>query len=258
MKKILFILIIALVFVGCNKKKGCMDPAATNYDSNANQDDGSCDFLRYPGNGVTDIDSNVYETVIIGNQEWMAENLKTTKYANGDTIPIETNNTNWSNLSTDAYCWYDNDSTTYDSIYGKLYNWYTIADSSNVCPTGWHVPSDEDWTQLINFLDASADTGATIQSSIAGGGMKETGVTYWTSPNSGATNSNGFSGLPGGFRSYNGDFGAGSINRFGYWWTSSEKDTAVAWIRKLYYNSNNVGRSYSYKIHGFSVRCVKD
>jgi len=141
---------------------------------------------------VTDIDGNVYQTVKIGNQWWMMENLKVTSYRNGEAIPNVTDTTEWYNLTTGAYCYYDNDAYN-TTIYGRLYNWYSINDSRSIAPTGWHVPTDEEWTTVINYLGGE---------SVAGGKLKENGTTHWTSPNNGATNESGFSALPGGYRHF--------------------------------------------------------
>jgi len=204
---------------------------------------------------MTDQDGNTYATIVIGTQEWMAENLRTTSYANGDPIPNITNNTQWSNLTTGAWSHYNNDSQ-YENPYGKLYNWYTVVDTRNVCPTGWHVPSDAEWTVLSDYLGGE---------NVAGGKMKSTGTQdwfdskdspYWQYPNTDATNESGFSGLPGGFRYYLGSFYF--IGGSGYWWSSTEYDTYSAWYRYLYYFNGDVGRDYGTKGSGFSVRCLRD
>ncbi|MFN5628176.1 MAG: fibrobacter succinogenes major paralogous domain-containing protein [Bacteroidota bacterium] len=155
---------------------------------------------------ITDQDGNVYKTIVIGTQEWMAENLKSSHYLNGDLIPWVTNEATWGALTTGAACWYNNDSITYNCPYGRLYNWYAVTDTRNVCPTGWHVPSDAEWTTLINHIDTNAVGGS--NNNTAGGKMKSTGTQYWPSPNTDATNESGFSGLPGGGRSSNGAFAA--------------------------------------------------
>lgn len=126
----------------------------------------------------------------------MAQNLRTTKYKNGDAVPNVSNNFDWSNLGSGAYCWYTN-SNGFEQPYGKLYNWYAVIDSRGLCPTGWHVPSDAEWTTLTDYLGGT---------SIAGGKMKETSTTHWISPDSGATNESGFTGLPGGNRNSDGTF----------------------------------------------------
>ena len=193
---------------------------------------------------VTDIDGNVYNTLTIGTQVWMKENLKTTKYRDGISIPLVTDATAWSNLSTPGYCWYNNDATNYKATYGAIYNWYTVT-TGKLCPIGWHVPSDAEWTTLTTYLGGE---------SVAAGKMKETGTTHWTSPNTGTTNESGFTALPGGH--YNGAFYF--IGNDGYWWSTTEYSATDAWNLHLYHNVNNVFRESSNKKIGFSVRCIKD
>ena len=198
------------------------------------------------GGGVT-FNGYTYTSIVLGNgQEWMAENLRTTTYANGDPIPNVTDANQWENLTTGAWAHYNNDSQ-YENPYGKLYNWYTVNDPRNVCPTGWHVPTDAEWTVLIDYLGGE---------SVAGGKMKSTGTQYWLYPNTDATNESGFSGLPGGFRNGNGTFLG--IGDFGYWWSSTEDGTYFAWDRALDYSSGGVSRGNVYKESGFSVRCLRD
>jgi uncharacterized protein (TIGR02145 family) len=201
---------------------------------------------------VTDLDGNTYATIEIGTQEWMAENLRTTTYANGDPIPNVTDSAQWSNLTTGAWAHYSDD-TQYEIPYGKLYNWYTAADPRNVCPTGWHVPTDAEWTVLTDYLGGLE---------VSGGKMKTTGTIeaatgLWYSPNAGATNSSGFSGAPGGGRGYYSG-GYASIGYYGLWWSSSEFGTDFAWYRSL---DCYVGGAISYSFNkrvGFSVRCLRD
>jgi uncharacterized protein (TIGR02145 family) len=195
---------------------------------------------------VTDIDGNVYLTVTIGTQVWMAENLKTTKLIDGSAIPLVTDTTVWSNLITPGYCWYNNDSNTYAQTYGALYNWYTV-ETGNLCPTGWHVPTDADWTTLIDYLGGGA---------FAGGKLKETGTNHWESPNTGATNESGFSALPGGYR--NGIGGFYMIGVRGAWWHNNEIDASTAWTLGIHYSDSNVDGLNANKRHGHSVRCMKD
>ena len=198
-----------------------------------------------PANGtVTDIDGNVYTTVTIGSQVWMKENLKVSKYRNGDPIPTNLNNTDWENTTSGAYAIYNNDAAN-NTTYGKLYNWYAVADPRGLCPTGWHVPSDAEWTTLVNFLGGS---------SVAGGKMKTT--TGWTSPNTAATNESGFSGLPGGNRYYLGSYDV--IGNYGLWWSSTESMDTHALHRFLDYSSDNSGGYGNGKRNGFSVRCLRD
>ncbi|MCX6247713.1 MAG: fibrobacter succinogenes major paralogous domain-containing protein [Bacteroidetes bacterium] len=184
---------------------------------------------------VTDIDGNVYNTVKIGSQLWMAENLKTTRYRNGDPITHVTDNTQWSNLLTGAYC-------DYNLIYGRLYNWYAVSDGRHICPAGWHVPTDAEWTQLQAFLGGF---------DVAGGKMKEAGTIHWNGPNTGATNESGFTALPGRMRSWDGSFS--SIGIYANLWSSTE-----SWGWYVFYNSTYFGHGTSKNVEGFSVRCLKD
>jgi uncharacterized protein (TIGR02145 family) len=199
------------------------------------------------GGTVTDIDGNVYTTVIIGTQIWLGENLKVTHYRNGDVLPNVTNGTQWNRLSTGAYCWYNNDEAAYKNVYGAYYNWFTVVDSRNLCPTGWHIPNDAEWTTLTNYLGGD---------SVAGDKMKETGTVHWLSPNTGATNECGFTGLPGGSR-----YGTGPFNDIGYsgnWWSSTAYEPHDAWFRYLLFNDGSVLKDWYNKGNGFSVRCVRD
>jgi uncharacterized protein (TIGR02145 family) len=204
---------------------------------------------------MTDQEGNVYRTIIIGEQEWMAENLKTSTYRNGDTIPLVTDDSEWSTLNTGAYCFYNNDET-FNCPFGKLYNWYTVVDSRNVCPVGWHVPTDDELSLLVNYLDPDADGGNNTNAS--GGKMKSFGLQYWTYPNLSAANGSGFSGLPGGARYPLGP--SSSLNYIGYWWSSTEGNSNYAWARVLDSNSGSChrwGPEFS-KRFGFSVRCLRD
>jgi uncharacterized protein (TIGR02145 family) len=199
-----------------------------------------------PSNILRDIDGNRYKTVIIGNQVWMAENLKVTHYRNGRTIPNVPDAGAWRGLATGAYCGYNND-TSNVAIYGRLYNWYAVNDSSNIAPTGWHVPSDTEWQILVDYLGGE---------SIAGGTMKEAGMDHWVSPNIGATNESGFTALPGGQRSANADFL--EMPRGGYFWSSTGSIGSPAWFRLLHFSNPTVARlNYSHLL-GLSIRCVKD
>jgi uncharacterized protein (TIGR02145 family) len=202
--------------------------------------------LNVPAQTVTDIDGNVYNTIIIGTQVWMAENLKVTHYLNGDDIPVVTDNTGWFNLTTGALSSYNND-TNYSGIYGNLYNWYTVNDSRSIAPQGWHIPSDAEWDELINFLGGE---------NIAGGKMKETGTLHWDSPNTGATNESGFTALPGGYRSYSGGFF--TMGEYGKWWSTTEADSVFIWARYIAYDDAGIGRNHYRKGSGFSVRCIMD
>jgi uncharacterized protein (TIGR02145 family) len=186
-----------------------------------------------------------FPTVKIGDQVWMAENLKTDKYNDGTNIPLVTDSTAWSNLTTPGYCWYKND-TSNKKLFGALYNWYTV-NTGKLCPKGWHVPTDADWTILTTFLGGE---------STGGSKLKESGIINWASPNSEATDETGFRALPGGYRFFSGTF----LNKssYGFWWSSSENFTSSAWLRGMYYNSSEVSSLSFSKSNGFSVRCVRD
>jgi uncharacterized protein (TIGR02145 family) len=205
---------------------------------------------------VTDIVGNVYLTVLIGTQEWMAENLRTTRYRNGLNIPNITDDFGWSQASIGAWSSFANDPAN-DATYGKLYNWLAVDYNSNLCPQGWHVPSDDEWNALVGYLDPDYNPeGFTPQSTIAGGKMKATGTLYWTAPNSGATNESGFSGLPGGVRGINGAFV--NIGQDAWWWCATEDTPTRSWTRFLYYGGAQVDRASFSKRYGCSVRCVRD
>lgn len=212
--------------------------------------DGNINVAGTVYNTITDIEGNVYTIVTIGTQTWMAENLKTTKYNDGTSIPLVTSSTTWATLSTPAYCWLFNNETTYKVPYGALYNWYT-ANTGKLCPSGWHIPSNTEWTTLQDYLGGQ---------SVAGGKLKETGTTHWNSPNTSATNEVYFTALPGGGRG--GEAGEFiTTGNYGYWWTANghSVDPLFAWGFILAYNSAAVTRAdYYYKRNGFSVRCLKN
>jgi len=201
-----------------------------------------------------DIDGNVYKTIGIGTQIWMIENLKTTKYIDGSVIPLISDGTTWSNTITPAYCWYNDDGNTYKDTFGALYNWHTI-NTGKLCPLGWRIPSDNDWHNLALFLDPNAGTDPT-ESYIAGGKLKESGLAHWESPNTGATNETGFTALPGGYRYIDGVFD--NVGKSGFWWSSTEYSSSLAFFRFIYYNSSTLSWNVPNKRNGFSVRCVKD
>ena len=194
---------------------------------------------------VIDIDLNIYNTVQIGTQVWMSENLKTTRYRNGGSIPNVTDNATWGNLTTGAWSYYNNADSN-NAIYGKLYNWYTTL-GDTLCPTGWGVPTDAEWTTLTNFLGGE---------SVAGGKMKTIGNAYWNDPNTGADNTSGFSVLPGGYRNSLGSFF--NIRDLAFFWSATEIDNDYAWNRTLYNNFGTVYRFSNSKSVGASVRCLRD
>jgi len=199
---------------------------------------------------VTDVDGNTYQSVNIGTQTWMASNLKTTKYRTGESISNVTDATAWSNATFGAWCDYSNDPLNGVS-YGRLYNWLAINDVRNICPVGWHVASQAEWTTLITYLGGE---------SVAAGKLKEAGFAHWkTATSGGATNESGFTALPGGKRDPSGAFG--SLGDFGYWWSLTENTTTspiTVWHWFMNYDTTNAHKDYDSKAFGRSVRCVKD
>lgn len=201
---------------------------------------------------MTDQDGNIYKTIKIGTQVWMAENLRAVHYQNGDPVEKVEKNTTWVNLTTGAYSNYNN-TNNLDTIatYGRLYNWYAVNDSRKLSPKGWHIPTDEEWSTLINYLGGD---------SIAGGKMKEIGTAHWLKENVGATNECGLTAIPGGCRdNADGSFYAISYDLF--WWSSTEDDAKFAWYRFLNNKLTSVEKFSWYlgkKNSGFSVRCVKN
>lgn len=223
--------------------------------------------INVSGPNVTDINGNVYQSVTICNQTWTKSNLNVSKYTDGTPIPQVTDPTQWLNLTTGAWCYYNNDPAN-GTIYGKLYNWYAVAgifddaSASNpalrkkLAPTGWHISSDGEWSSLINCLDSNADGGNNYPN-LAGGKMKSTGTSLWWAPNTDATNISGFTGLPAGERNlFTGDFYA--IGNLTIWWSSSEYGTTDALTRRLDYGGGSAATTYYNKKFGWSVRCVKD
>lgn len=338
--RVLILLGFSLSIMGCSKEKEA--PPAPVYDNSINtpMPDPLSPITSAAGSGVTDVDGNVYTTVVLGNgQEWTVGNLKTTKYSNNDPIPDETgiitsisingagagykaglyNNialnggngtgataditvdtigkvvnivlvtpginyftgdiltvndsllsdttigccfsievdaTPWRNLSSGAWSQYNFDSQ-YDNPYGKLYNYFVVADARNVCPTGWHVPNDTEWNTLISYLDPAANLSIIgSQSTTAGGRMKSKGKQYWAAPNTYATNESGFSALPAGSRDTVGDFNY--ISASAGFWTSTELDVNNAYSRDVSYGSGEVYRRSNDKRSGYSIRCLKD
>ncbi len=202
------------------------------------------------GATVTDVEGNIYKTVYIGTQHWMGENLKVSKYNDGTSIPNITDNAEWSKLSTGAWSYYNND-VAYNVKYGKLYNWYSVSKTTNgnknVCPTGWRVPTDTEWTVLIAYLGGD---------SVSYAKMKEVGTANWIAPNTDATNASLFTGLPVGTRNGNGSYEG--IGNLGGWWSSTDVSIDDAWTRVLFSKLGYSIRSNCGKIVGLSVRCLKD
>jgi uncharacterized protein (TIGR02145 family) len=213
--------------------------------------------------GVKDFDGNEYKAVRIGNQVWMAENLRTTKYSDGTAIPLKViDNNAWINLSTPGYCWWNNDSATSSVLYGAIYNWYAV-NTGKLCPTGWHVPTDADWTLMENYLIANGynydgtNSGNKIAKSLAA-------PTNWPlSSNTGVPgntdysvyrNKTGFTALPVPGRGLTFD----CCEEYGKWWSASKFDNSSAWLRVIYYDKSYVERVYYFMVTGLSARCVKD
>lgn len=200
----------------------------------------SCD-----SRSLSDIEGNVYETVVIGEQKWMAENLQTTTYNNGTAIPNVENDSDWEILNKGAYCWYENDAVA-NEVYGPLYNWYAVK-TGKLCPPGWHVPTDEEWTVLTDYLAANGhlDKEGTVLKSTFG----------WHNDLPGSDDYS-FTALPGGYRLSYGTFF--SLNGSGRWWSATETTSYTAWYRGMYYNNSGVRRNHHSKKVGMSVRCIKD
>ncbi len=210
---------------------------------NINGNPASANFMNLP-------------SVTIGNQIWCSKNLDVSTYRNGDVIPHVTDPTAWANLTTGAWCWYNNDSANYAVTYGRLYNWYAVNDPRGLAPQGWHVPTHSDWNKLVKSLDSAADTACIgcYQSITVGGAMKNT--SGWLN-NGNGNNSSGFGAMPGGSRRFNGnfDFLAG-YNAF--WWSSTEQSSSTAWIRYLTSSGNTIFNDHVNKVIGYSVRVVRD
>lgn len=210
------------------------------------QTDGSKGYYHFISGAWTSLtDEKTYPSVTICSQKWMDKNLDVTTYRNGDTIPYVTNSATWAALTTGAWCYYNNDPST-NAVYGKLYNWYAVADSRGLAPVGWHIPTDAEWTTLASCLGGA---------SVAGGKLKVSGTRNWAIGND-ADNSSGWAGQPGGNRADQGFFIDDAVS--GLWWSSTSTTTTTAWYRYLLYSNTSVGRDFSLKPYGFSVRCVKD
>lgn len=216
---LLILVVLVTVLTGCSKEEKPLDPLA-------------------------DIDGNVYKTVTIDSRIWMAENLRTTRYNDGGEIPLTTDAREWNNLAADGFYWYNNDAS-YKDTYGALYNGYAVT-AGNLCPSGWHVPSIEEWRELSRALGDSAK---------AGSKMKEAGTDHWLAPNN-ANNSSGFNALPSGIRYFEGTFS--SIQTFTGIWSSSEAALSDIWYAGLYYAESSLSLNHKNKKYGFSVRCIKD
>jgi uncharacterized protein (TIGR02145 family) len=238
---ILLCILICIITVGCKKDT----PQENN---------------TPPGETLTDIDGNVYTTVQIGSQTWMKENLAVTHYRNGDPVLHIIDDTLWVTSDTGGYCSFNHDES-YRKTYGRLYNWYAVMDKRMLSPAGWHIPTDEEWMQLEIFLGLTqeqADSVDCFRGTTEGGKMKEPGTVYWRDPNSGATNSSGFSALPGGVR-FTDSFTY--LTFYGFWWTASKTEFNQSIYRVLSNNEPGIGRNRygpDNRSLGLSIRCVKD
>lgn len=206
-------------------------------------------FAQFPttGNGIYDYEGNNYQTIILENeQEWMAENLKSKLFSNGDSIQNLNFNNAWQTTNIGAFSVHNENITT-SSIYGNLYNWYVTIDERNICPVGWHVPTDNEWTDYSDLLGGNG---------VAGGKMKLQDTLYWRSPNVGATNESFFSALPAGCRYDGGNYA--NLYSYAYWWSASQLDNQFSWYRSTFYNSDNLVKNYATKRTGYSIRCVKN
>jgi uncharacterized protein (TIGR02145 family) len=221
-------------------------------------------FLTLDNNQIADIEGNVYNTINIGTQVWIKENLKTTKYANGDQIPNVSNSGQWQTLTSGAWRYY-NDDSQYNIPYGKFYNWQAVADTRKICPAGWHVPSDDEWKTMELYLGMHPFelnvTDFRGSSANVGGKLKKVGSELWSAPNTGATDESGFSAIPGGRYNQDGTFVFLTLE--GTWWSSTLAipNTNLAWLRILSYNNSGFSRTMPKEQMiggGFSVRCLKD
>jgi uncharacterized protein (TIGR02145 family) len=206
----------------------------------------SCCKKDNPPDPVTDFEGNIYSTVRIGDQVWMADNLMTETFNDGTEIPVITDAFEWSELINPGFCWYNNDEALNRDTYGALYNYYSVI-SGKLCPEGWHVPSKDEWQHLRDIL------GDTLT---GGGKLKEAGTLHWKAPNTGAINNTGFTALPAGIRYFEGTFN--SVLSFTSFWSSTEDDINKGWYLSLYFSDAVAGMNKTSKKDGFSIRCIKD
>lgn len=234
----MFLIFFVIAASGCSKEQAVMQKAAQP---------------------VTDIDGKTYKTVQIGDQIWMAENLAVTRYRNGDPVPGVAEEGKWVVLETGAWSEYDNDAEK-GKVYGKLYNWYAVADPRGLAPEGWRIPTEEDWRELEAHLGMKPEDVGEIEfrgnEQNVGSKLKETGTEHWKAPNTGSTNETGFTALAGGYRDNDGPFNF--FGRYGAFWTATEAENGRVWFRGMTTTEKGVYRFSFNKKCGFSVRCVKD
>jgi uncharacterized protein (TIGR02145 family) len=235
MKKVFLVFVLPIFIFGCSTQ-------------NPNPNSNNTTYIQGPN--VNDIDGNIYTSVVNCGQTWMQRNLNVSHYRNGDIIPQVTDPTQWTNLTTGAWCYYNNDLSN-GAIYGKLYNWYAVNDPRGLAPSGWHIPSFEEW---VSFETCLGDYG------VAGGKMKEIGLFHWNSPNTGATNSSGFTALPGGTRySSNNSCFFFQLHECGIWWSSNEPPNSDGfYYPNVYFDSELLFKTVANKTSGYYVRCVKN
>lgn len=234
--KLLVSLLISISIGSCKRESELVEVSSPTEDTTV--------VLPCP-DSVADIDGNIYQVIDVDGKCWLASNLKVSRFANGDTIPLVTNGNDWIQLNTSAQCIYDNDSTNFD-IYGPLYNGYTVSDERGVCPTGWKVPHDSDWVNLANFLGGE---------SVAGDKLKT--LDLWYTPGTQSTNEIGFSAKPGGARFIQGNGAYNSLYNMGHWWSSKENGTGALFNRQITYINSNLAQASNSKRLGFSIRCIR-
>ncbi|MBM3453291.1 MAG: T9SS type A sorting domain-containing protein [Bacteroidetes bacterium] len=205
-------------------------------------------FIAQPIDQVIyDINGNEYESIILNNgQEWLTSNLRATTFNDGTELAMITDNEIWSTTSSPSYCFYQNNPTNSDT-YGNLYNFFVISADKNICPIGWRVPTESDWSELTSSLGGLG---------LAGGKLKFEGFDFWSTPNTDATNEIRFDALPNGCR-YNGGF-FNNLNYYSFLWTASELDTTYAWFRSLKYDNGTTVRNFSKKQSGYGIRCMRN
>lgn len=255
MKNVYLLIVIVICLVSCNN-----ETKKNNEISDETTTDSQETSLVKEGKGVKDVEGNVYKTIVLGDQEWMASNLKTSKYNDGTTIPNEIDDIEWEYIETPAWCYYNNDSKN-NNTYGKLYNWYALSPETNgdknVCPSGWHVPTTSEWNDLVEYLGGN-------MSETVGGDLKESGTKHWKSPNTNATNASLFTALPAGYRQGTADQGGANLGQFleignyGSWWSATESNAEWSDDFSISYDNGYANVVSHTKDFGFSVRCLKD
>ncbi|MEI6695848.1 MAG: FISUMP domain-containing protein [Bacteroidota bacterium] len=202
--------------------------------------------LKNEAQTVSDYEGNEYNIITIGTQKWTKENLISTKYNDGTSIPLVIDWVTWASIFTPGYCWYLNNETQYKDPYGALYNWYTV-NTNKLCPNGWHAPTDAEWTELSNYLGGL---------NIAGGKLKETGISHWLAPNTGATDETGFTAVANGYRHGSGNYD--NLAHNAYFWTNTTHISGNSWERSIPHDSTNLLPEYFGRNTGMAVRCIKD